>query len=265
MQDFAPGAQQLKRDAPLALWAQLEAELRRRLDLSHFDQRFPTDRELVEIYGVSRHTARHAVNQLNVDGLVKRARGIGTIVDRSGFEQSLGALYSLFDSIESQGVDQRSDVQALEMVIDATAAGRLGLDPDADLVYLSRVRFAGDEPLALDRVWLPRSVAEPLLEVDFSHTALYDELVRIGRSRPNRGWERITPVIPEADERALLGMSELDAAFCLERRGCHDAEAIEYRITLIRGDRFSFLADWSAGQPGGLRMLAHDTDVPPDQ
>jgi GntR family transcriptional regulator len=260
MDDFAEGSASLVRDSPLPLWAQLEAELRRRLDLGHFEGRFPTDRELVDIYGVSRHTARHAVERLTADGLIKRARGIGTTVERGGFEQSLGALYSLFRSIESQGVEQQSKVLALGVVTDPSAAEHLGLGPDAELVHLSRVRFADGSPLALDRVWLPNDVASSLLEVDFTHTALYDELATNGGLQPNRGWERITPVIPEADERALLEIGERDAAFSLERRSCHDEQPIEWRITIIRGDRFSFIADWSAGQPAAMRLAPHEQE-----
>ncbi len=144
MDDFAEGALPLARTGGAPLWAQLEAELRRRLDLDHFVERFPTDRELVDIYEVSRHTARHAVNRLNADGLIKRSRGIGTVIDRASFEQSLGALYSLFSSVEGQGVHQHSDVLELAVVTDPIAASRLDLPADSELVYLSRLRFAGD-------------------------------------------------------------------------------------------------------------------------
>ena len=47
----------LDRADPMPLWAQLEAELRRRIDAGEFsDGRFPTDLELTEGYEVSRHT-----------------------------------------------------------------------------------------------------------------------------------------------------------------------------------------------------------------
>ena len=49
----------LDRADPVPLWAQLEAELRRRIDAGEFsDGRFPTDLELTEGYEVSRHTVR---------------------------------------------------------------------------------------------------------------------------------------------------------------------------------------------------------------
>jgi GntR family transcriptional regulator len=251
---FAAGSGPIDRSSPLPLWAQLEAELRRRLELGHFDARFPTDRELIEIYGVSRHTARHAVAKLGSDGIVKRERGIGTSIDRHQFEQSLGSLYSLFQLVERSGVQQRSRVLELDRATHPEAAAHLGLAADAPLLHLSRLRLAADEPLAIDRVWLPFEIGAPLLDVDFSHTALYDEVERAAGRRPGNGWERIRPVVPLEADRALLGLDGHEAVFSLQRLGMIGNRPIEWRITLIRGDRFSFVADWSAGQRSGLRL-----------
>ena len=252
--EFRDGARTIDRTSPLPLWAQLEAELRRRLEVGHFEHRFPTDRELIEIYEVSRHTARHAVAKLGSDGIVKRERGIGTSIDRRQFEQSLGSLYSLFQLVESSGVEQRSRVLELERATHAEAAAQLGLAADAPLLHLSRLRLADDEPLAIDRLWLPFEIGEPLLDVDFSHTALYDELERSVGRRPSSGWERIRPVVPGDEDRDLLELDGQEAVFSLQRLGLLDNRPIEWRITLIRGDRFSFMADWSAGQRSGLRL-----------
>lgn len=244
----------LDRESPLPLWAQLEAELRRRLDAGEFDEGpFPTDLELTEVYGVSRHTVREAIRHLNKMGVLRRERGKGTVVNRSEFEQPLGTLYSLFQSVESTGVEQTSEVLALESVVDAPAAGHLGLGDDAPLVFLERLRLAAGEPLALDRAWLPAAIAEPLLEVDWSHTALYAELAAIGAPVPNQGWERLTPTVPSAADGERLAMRAGDAAFFLERLGSRDGTPIEWRTTLVRGDRFRFVADWSAGARSQLR------------
>lgn len=224
------------------------------MELGHFVDRFPTDRELIEVYEVSRHTARHAVAQLGADGIVRRARGVGTSVDQRTFERSLGALYSLFQVVEEAGIEQHSVVRALERVTDAEIAERLDLEPDAELVLIDRVRYAGDEPLAIDRIWLPAAVAESLLDADFTHTSLYNELERTLGKRPGEGWERIHPKIPTPDERQILGLDESQAAFAIERLGACKGEPIEWRLTLIRGDRFTFVADWTAGQRNELRI-----------
>ncbi len=244
---------QLDRNDPLPLWAQLEADLRRRLEVGEFSERFPTDLELTEGYGVSRHTVREAVRHLNKTGLLRRERGRGTVVNQSEFEQSLGTLYSLYQSVESTGVEQASEVLALEMVRDTVAAAHLGVADDADLVFLERIRLAGGSPLAVDRAWLPRAVAEPLLHVDFTHTALYDELDRIGSPRPNQGWERLTPIVPSAADRQWLEMRRNEAAFFLERLGKRDDQPVEWRTSVVRGDRYRFVAEWSTGSRTQLR------------
>ncbi|MFT7474567.1 MAG: GntR family transcriptional regulator [Verrucomicrobiales bacterium] len=240
----------------MPLWAQLEAELRGRLEAGEFDEGFPTDAQLVSRYEVSRHTVREAIRHLNKTGVLRRERGRGTVVNRSEFEQPLGGLYSLFKSIEAAGVEQTSTVLDVGIRRDPEAASRLGLDEDADLFYLERVRYAGDAPLAVDRAWLPLALAEPLLTADFSHTALYDELERACGVRPNRGWERLMPVLPSFADRDRLGLNRNDAAFFLERLGKHNDDVIEWRTTTIRGDRYRFVADWSRDDGGGLQLHA---------
>lgn len=253
-ESFAVGALALDRTASGSLWVQLETELRGRIERGDFDHRFPTDHELMEIYEVSRHTVRHAISSLDTQGLVTRRRGVGSEVNRSRFEQTLGSLYSLFQVVEAAGVEQRSVVLALELTTDAAAAGHLDCKPDTPLVYLARVRLAGDQPLALDRIWMPASLAAPLLEVDFSHTALYTELERVAGQRPRSGWERITPAVVHGPDADLLQVKPGSAVFSLERLGVCHLCPLEWRVTLIRGDRFSFVSDWSTGRRSDLRF-----------
>ena len=248
------GHRALDRESPLPLWSQIETDLRRRLVAGEFDERFPTDHELTEAYAVSRHTVREAIRHLNQSGVLRRERGKGTVVDQAEFEQSLGTLYSLFRSIEDAGVIQTSEVLTLATVENAAAAEQLQLPADAPLVLVERLRLAGGAPLAVDRAWLGADIGHALLEVDFTHTALYDELQRLGHPTPTRGWERITPIIPDGDDRRRLQMKATDAAFFIERLGCVEDRPLEWRTTVIRGDRYRFVADWSTGHDAALRF-----------
>lgn len=240
----------------MPLWAQLEAELRRRLEDGEFNDGFPTDAQLVKRYEVSRHTVREAIRHLNKTGVLRRERGRGTVVNRAEFEQPLGGLYSLFASIEAAGVEQKSTVLTLERRAEPSAANQLGVPESQELFFLERVRWAGDAPLAVDRAWMPLDIAEPLLTADFGHTALYDELERIGQPRPNHGWERLTPILPSFADRERLDLGRNDAAFFLERLGKSDDRTIEWRTTTIRGDRYRFVADWSKGGESGMQLYA---------
>ncbi len=72
--------------------------------------------------------------------------------------------------------------------------------------------------------------------------------------RPNEGWEKIHPAVPTDDEREALGLADGDAVFSIQRLGTCSGAPIEWRVTIIRGDRFTFVADWTAGQRNEIRL-----------
>ena len=240
----AGAARPLDRGSALPLWAQLHQDLVRRLAGGAFAEAFPGEHDLVAEYEVSRHTVREAVRRLREDGVIESGRGRPTTV-RAGIEQPLGSLYSLFREVEARGMVQASVVLAQRQVSDPEAATALGLAADEPLFHLARVRLADGVPLAHDRVWLPMTIAAPLLEADFGHSALYDELAARTGVRLTGGRERITATIPSAADRALLQVPRAVACLSVERAGFVAGELVEHRLTVVRGDRWAVVADWS--------------------
>ncbi|WP_028937066.1 GntR family transcriptional regulator [Pseudonocardia spinosispora] len=242
-------ARALRRDDPLPLWAQLQQDLRARLSQGEFEREFPGEMALRQEYGVSRNTVREALRSLRTEGVVTAARGRAPRVSEPAeIQQPLGALYSLFASVEASGLSQRSIVRTLDRRRDGVVAVRLGLEESTPLVHLERLRLAGPEPLALDRVWLPADLAEPLLGVDFTHTSLYGELAHRAGVRLEGGSETIHAAMPSALERSLLGCDPRTGAFLIERLGRTADRPVEWRQTIVRGDRFTFRAEFSARQ-----------------
>ena len=94
-------------------------------------------------------------------------------------------------------------------------------------------------------MWLPATVARPLLGVDFTHTALYDELASRCGVRPTGGSERVYAVVPHRAVGDLLGLGPRQAVFSMERTSRAGDEPIEWRETVVRGDRYSFVATWT--------------------
>lgn len=235
------------RDLPGAgpLWSKLRVNLENRLAEGDFKDAFPGELALAREYGLSRHTIREALRGLRRDGLVTAARGRTSRVAETAIEQPMGALYSLFTSVESAGIEQYSHVRRLDIRTDKDAAAHLGIAENTPLVYLERLRMADDEPLAVDRVWLPATRTRPLLDADFGHTSLYEQLRISCGIRLTGGRERIRAVVPTASEQLLLGCPPEVAALAVDRLGCADGEAVEWRQTLIRGDRFSLTAQFT--------------------
>ena len=236
----------LDRESPLPLWAQLYADLTRRLAGDEFADDFPPEMDLASEYGVSRNTVREAMRRLREEGVVVAERGRRPrLVLEPEIQQPLGALYSLFASVEAGGLEQQSVVRALEIRADADVARRLGRAPTTPLFYLERLRLADGEPLALDRVWMASDVASDLLNADFTHTALYDELFRRTGLRLTTGREQIRAVVPTGEDRELLQLEVGEAALAIDRLATLQGELVKCRHTIIRGDRFSLVAEFS--------------------
>lgn len=237
----------LDRTSPLPLWAQLKSDLLRRLDAGAFDAEFPGEMALAADYGVSRQTVRTALRDLRADGLVLAERGRRPrLADPAEITQPLGTVYSLFASVESAGLRQTSIIRRQDLTADGVVADRLGLEASTPLFRLERLRLAGDEPLALDTAWLPSDLAAPLLDADFTHTGLYSELAARTGVRLDGGREYIRGVVPTAAEQNLLSIPATTGALLISRVGCAAGQPVEWRQTLIRGDRFSLLAEFSA-------------------
>lgn len=257
-------ARALRRDDPLPLWAQLRRDLRRRLARGEFEIEFPGEMALRREYGVSRNTVREALRALREEGVVTAERGRPPRVgEPAEIQQPLGALYSLFASVEAAGLDQHSIVRTLDRRADGLVAVRLGLEESTPLVHLERLRLAGPEPLALDRVWLPAGLAEPLLVADFTHTSLYAELARRTGIRVEGGTEQISAAVPTPAERRLLGCPAGTGTFLIERIGWAGSRAVEWRQTIVRGDRFAFRAEFSARGGYQLAVAAVPGDLAP--
>ena len=102
----------------------------------------PTEMEICETYGVSRHTARDALRILSDDGLIERRRGAGTVVASRGapaFAQPIGD----FDSILQYARDARLDIRTTQPA-DNDTLDRLGLT--GDYVQLIGFRSVEDQP-----------------------------------------------------------------------------------------------------------------------
>ncbi|MBM3670183.1 MAG: GntR family transcriptional regulator [Actinobacteria bacterium] len=256
----AVGAVLPNRTSPVPLWAQVCADLRRRMALGEFVAGVPGEHALVDQYEVSRHTVREALRVLRGEGLIRSERGRASTVEPSPFSQNLGSLYSLFRTLEEHGIFQVNTVRRQSLTRNSTIAERLGVDGDADLVVVERLRFADDSPLALDTSWLLADCARPLLDVDFTHHGLYDSLSRICGVHMDSGRERIEAVRAPEHVAALLEVGRDTPMFLMERVASSEGSPLECRETFIRGDRFRLDIDWSDSRYS-VAGVAHPTRI----
>ena len=231
------------------LWESISADLAERVARGEFTDGFPGELELAETYGVSRGTIRSALRPLRATGSVTAQRGKKPRVIVGGMGSAFGPVYSLFASVQESGMTQRSVVLDRRLVTDPVTAGLLSLPPTEELLKLSRLRLADEEPFAVDHVWLPADRVRPLLEVDFAETALYKELRERCGITVDGGLEELRADTATALDVERLGCALGAPMFRTQRIGYHRGTAVELRCSQILGDRSSVTATFGAGVP----------------
>ena len=90
-------------DAFTPRYREIEQAIRQRLSKLTPGAELPSDAELCEEFGVSRMTARHAMNRIAQEGLVYRIPGRGTFVGDAPTHRRANSLLSFSNEIRRQG------------------------------------------------------------------------------------------------------------------------------------------------------------------
>ena len=119
-------------------------------------QKVPSLNELSQVTGVSRVTVRQALQSLINEGWLFTVPGKGTYVAESPrIEHNLQQLLGWTDEIRMQGLTPSSKVISCETIqVTAYIAHWLEVPTGTQVYQVTRVRFANDFPLALERAHL---------------------------------------------------------------------------------------------------------------
>jgi GntR family transcriptional regulator len=130
------------------------------------DRRLPTERQLIERYGVSRQTVRRALQELHSEGLIFRVRGRGTFPLRlAGAGHYLQSVASI-DELFAMSIDTELEtLEPLTRHIDVEGASRLRLVSDDVFAGLFR-RLHEGAPFCVMRVLMPPEIGRKVLERD---------------------------------------------------------------------------------------------------
>jgi len=143
----------LDRTSSVPLYYQLCEILTNKLLAGEFKphEAIPTERELIEQYGVSRITVRRALEELEAKGLIRRIQGRGTFVQPLRVERTLARLSSFSEELRARGMvpDNRLLLFGREPA-NATVANTLHIPEGTMVWHVERLRLANGEIVALN-------------------------------------------------------------------------------------------------------------------
>lgn len=110
-----------------------------------------SERELCEIYGVSRMTIRQAIGELVQEGILLRIKGKGTFVCEQTFKQK--DMMSFSEIVKQMGKKLRSEIVEFKKIsTPEDLADIFSLD---ELYKITRKRIVDDECVAIEKVYIP--------------------------------------------------------------------------------------------------------------
>lgn len=237
----------IDRASPVPLYHQLAEQLTAAIDDGRLQPGDPFENELALAarLTLSRPTVRRAIQEMVDQGLLVRRRGLGTTVANRKVHRK-ARLTSLFDDLQAEGREPRTEVIEIGMGTDERAAAALDLEPGTEMLAVVRVRSAGDQPLAIMHNWLPPAHSEITRE-DLQEQGLY-ALLRKRGVRPVVAQQSIGARMPTAAERRALGLRSgqpvltmtrmaFDASGAAIEFGDHAYRALDYTIDLMLDER----------------------------
>jgi GntR family transcriptional regulator len=238
-------------------YREIEHAIRQRLARLKPGAELPSEAQLCDEFGVSRMTARHAVDRLAQEGLVFRMRGRGTFVSEPPTHRRANSLLSFSNEMRRQG--RRPSSRLLGRALRAPTreeAARLQLKDGEKVLWLRRIRLADGHPIAVESTRLHRRTAAAVLAADLQAESLHAVLVRAGFP-PTRGRATISAEPASADDARWLEMRKGDPML-VERRVIVDQEGrpLEFTESRYPADRYALDVDFVVEGEGHSRRTS---------
>ena len=151
----------LDRASPIPLYVQVRNRLLTLI--GNWDdpkRRFYSDIELMRMFDVSRATVREALVDMVEAGVLRRTRGLGTLVSERKVEEKLTPVMDIRRQWAAEGRPFSANVLVFERIAaPESVAHQLGIVPGDGVLFVKRVRTTQIAPVAIDLRYIPEAFA----------------------------------------------------------------------------------------------------------
>jgi GntR family transcriptional regulator len=208
------------------------------------NEKLPSERELCDIYELSRITVRQALQELEREGYIYKLHGKGTFVAPKSYHQHLVKLYSFTEQMKELGKQPTTKVLSFkEIMVDQRLATQMDLHLNDEVFQIIRLRLADGEPLMYETSYIPKETFPGLKELDLMERPMYDIFYEDYQIGVTKALERFSATMIGEEEADYLQMTPAQPAMLIKRYAYQGQQLIEYTISVARGDKFDYTVE----------------------
>jgi GntR family transcriptional regulator len=228
----------------LPLYYKIEQDLKKKIENGTYKvgDLLPSEREMIEMYGVSRLTAREAINRLVNDGLVIKIQGKGTYVSSPRKVHRIGSLYSPGEEmLLHYEVIETKVLKIHKTRADKALSKILEVPEKEQLIYIERLRSANNTPAAYIKCYIPYRYVEGIESIDLENKSLYRTLEDDYHLQLQEAQEEIEAVKADAKSAEYLKIAQ-GTPVLMNYRLTYlvDGSVIEHEVVVYRPDVFKY-------------------------
>lgn len=228
------------------LYLQLMEDLIKKVEAEEYrvHEKLPSERELCDVYDMSRITVRQALQELEREGYIYKLHGKGTFVAPKTYNQNLVKLYSFTEEMKAMDKTPTTKVLSFQKIaLDERLADKVNLAPLDEVFQIVRLRLADGEPLMYETSYLPKKTFPNLTEKDLAERPMYDVFMQDYQVGVTKAIERFSATSVRMEEASQLGMMTDQPSMLVKRFAYHNDDLIEYTISVARGDKFDYTVE----------------------
>lgn len=261
--ETAPGVDRLQ---AIPLYHQIFVQLREEItsgERAH-GSRMPTEQEVAAAFGVSRITARRALDELANNHFVERRRRTGThVIFQSPAKPIEGSIDQALETLVSFGRTTRVRILEYgEVPARAPISDALHVPPGDPLLRVARVRSLADGPIGYLVSWVPMPFAGHISRKALGDTPMLSLIAQAGVEIAG-GHQTISATLADGPLAAILDV-DIGAPLLRVSRTLSDTKKrpIQHVLAHYRPDRYQIRLDLGA-QTAEMAALHAATNAMP--
>lgn len=191
----------------------------------------PSEKELAELYDVSRNTLRKALKTLEEEGMIERRHGSGTYLRNKHFQASVTHLDSFTEIAKNEGKTPTSQILKFELqTASDEIANSLRVTLGEPVYYAKRLRLIDNIAMQVEETWLSAS-RFPDLTIAHMKKSKFSYIENECGVKIMGCYESIQPILPSPEVAKLLHISALDPIIRMQTQAVDEQSTpIDYSI-----------------------------------